>query len=239
MQMWYCSVSLEWNATRGSRRGGAASGRCGLPLREPFEPALGEPLDRLVLEVAGRRDHDRARQVAGVVVRRDRVRGQRRDHLAAADHGPPERMVAEDGRGEDVVHLVLRLVLVHRDLLEHHLALGLEVRVGGAQQHVAHHLERALEVLVEEVGVQDRRLLAGGRVDVGAEAVELLRDLLRGQLGVPLNSMCSRKCEMPACSSPSSREPTRTHRPSAIDRTDGTRSVTTRMPESSSVRVCS
>ena len=131
-----------------------------------------------MLEVAGGRDHDRAGQVAGVVVAGHRVRRQRRDHLAAADHRPAERMVAEDGGGEHVVHLVLRLVLVHRDLLEHDLALGLEVRVGGAQQHVAHHLERAVEVLVEEVRVQDGRLLAGGRVDVGAEPVELLRDLL-------------------------------------------------------------
>src|SRR5436309_78770 len=57
--------------------------------------------------------------------------------------------------------------------------------------------------------------------------------------GVPLKSMCSRKCEIPACSMLSSREPTRTHMPIAIERTEGTRSVTTRMPASSSVRVCS
>ena len=88
-------------------------------------------------------------------------------------------MVAEDRPGEHVVDLVLRLVLVHRDLLEHHLALGLEVRPRGAQQHVAQHLERLLEVLVEEVRVQDGRLLAGRRVHLGAEAVERLRDLLR------------------------------------------------------------
>ena len=43
---------------------------------------------------------------------------------------------------------------------------------------------------------------------------------------------------MPASESDSSREPTRTHSPSATERTDGTRSVTTRMPESSSVRTC-
>ncbi len=37
---------------------------------------------------------------------------------------------------------------------------------------------------------------------------------------------------MPACSSPSSREPTRTQNPSAIERTEGIASVTTRTPES-------
>ena len=40
-------------------------------------------------------------------------------------------MVAEHGAGQDVVHLVLRLVLVHGDLLDHHLALGVDVGVDG------------------------------------------------------------------------------------------------------------
>ena len=52
---------------------------------------------------------------------------------------------------------------------------------------------------------------------------------------VPLKSRCSRKWEIPACSGVSSREPTRTQKPSATERTDGIRSVTTRSPESSSV----
>ena len=52
---------------------------------------------------------------------------------------------------------------------------------------------------------------------------------------VPLNSRCSRKCEMPACSRVSFREPVPTQKPRAIDRTAGTTSLTTRTPESSSV----
>jgi hypothetical protein len=40
---------------------------------------------------------------------------------------------------------------------------------------------------------------------------------------------------MPACSTPSSREPARIHIPSAIERTEGMASVTTRRPESSVV----
>src|SRR5947207_6857773 len=57
--------------------------------------------------------------------------------------------------------------------------------------------------------------------------------------GVPLKSMCSRKCEMPACSCASSRDPPRTHRPTATERTVGSFSLTTLTPESSVVRVCS
>ena len=49
---------------------------------------------------------------------------------------------------------------------------------------------------------------------------------------VPLNSRCSRKCDSPACAGVSSRDPVRTQKPSATERTPGTRSVTTRTPES-------
>ena len=240
MQMWYCSVSLQWKTALGSRRAGAGAGAAdGAVASSVPSHRSGELLDRLVLQVPGGRHHDRGRQVSRIVVGGDRVHRQRRHHVAAADHRPPERMVAEHGRRQHVVDLVLRLVLVHRDLLEHDLALGLEVGIRGAQQHVPHHLERAIEVLVEEVRVQDRRLLAGGRVHVGAEAVELLGDLLGRELLGALEQHVLEEVGDPACSFASSREPTRTHMPSATDLTDGTRSVTTRMPESSWVRVCS
>ena len=52
---------------------------------------------------------------------------------------------------------------------------------------------------------------------------------------VPLNSRCSRKCEMPACSWPSSRDPARIQKPSAIERTEGIASVATLTPDSSVV----
>ena len=48
------------------------------------------------------------------------------DHRRAADDRPPERVPAEDGLAEHVEDLVLRIVLVHRDLLEHDLALGVD-----------------------------------------------------------------------------------------------------------------
>src|SRR5437764_11642410 len=56
---------------------------------------------------------------------------------------------------------------------------------------------------------------------------------------VPLNSRCSRKWETPAWAGASFLEPVPMNIPSAIERTDGTASVTTRTPESSSVSLCS
>src|SRR5829696_8611167 len=52
---------------------------------------------------------------------------------------------------------------------------------------------------------------------------------------VPRNSMCSRKCDRPASSTCSPRDPAPMKKPRATDRTEGMCSVTTRSPESSVV----
>jgi hypothetical protein len=57
--------------------------------------------------------------------------------------------------------------------------------------------------------------------------------------GVPLKSMCSMKCEMPAWCSGSNREPTPIQTPRASERTPARGSVTTRSPEAVVLSVCS
>ncbi len=86
-------------------------------------------------------------------------------------------MIAEDRLRDQVVHEILRSVLVHRDLLEHHLALGVEVGERGREHHVAHHLDRRLEMVIRDARVDERVLAGGRRVQLSAEAVEDLRDL--------------------------------------------------------------
>ena len=135
----------------------------------------------VVLNVSGRRHHEVPADVAAVVVRRDRWDGHVRDHLRAADDRPAQRVVAEDGCRQDVVHLVRGLVLVHGDLLDHHLALGVDVRVGGPQHHVRQHVEGLVEMLVQEARVHRGGLLPRSRVRLGAHAVEDLVDLDRAE----------------------------------------------------------
>ena len=77
------------------------------------------------------------------------------------------------------MHEVVRRVLDHRDLLEHDLALGVDVVERRPVDHVGHHVERGLEPLVGHARVDDRRLARGGRVQLAPELVEDLRDLLR------------------------------------------------------------
>ena len=88
-------------------------------------------------------------------------------------------MRAEDGLGRDVVHEVVRRVLDHGDLLEHDLALGVDVGERRPEDHVGHDVERALEPVVGDPRVDDGRLARGRRVQLAAELVEDLRDLLR------------------------------------------------------------
>jgi hypothetical protein len=88
-------------------------------------------------------------------------------------------MVAEDGLREEVVHELVGRVLVHRDLLEHYLALGVDVRKERHVDHVAHHVERTLEVVVGDAHVDDGVLAGRGRVQLAPERVEGLGNLLR------------------------------------------------------------
>ena len=116
----------------------------------------GELDDPLVLEVARCRDDDVGAGVAGPVIGIDVGDGDGADHLRLAEHAAAERMTAEHGGVEDVVDLVLRLVLVHGDLLEHDLALGVDLRIGRAEQHLGEEVERLIGVGVEEAGVEIR-----------------------------------------------------------------------------------
>ena len=139
--------------------------------------------DRVVVDRAGRRDHDRARHVAPRVELGDHVDRRVPDHRRAADDRAPERVRAEDGLAEHVEHRVLRVVLVHGDLLEHDLALGVHVLERGAPHHVGHHVEGRRQVLVEHPRVDRGALLVGAGVELGAHAVEELVDLGRARSG--------------------------------------------------------
>ena len=125
--------------------------------------------------------HVHLRVVAG-----DRVARDRRDHLGGADHRPPERMVAEHGLGDQVVHELLRRVVVHRDLLEHDLALGVQLGERGREHHLAHHVHRRLEVVIGDARVDERVLARCRGVQLAAQPVEDLGDLQRA---VPLGSL--------------------------------------------------
>ena len=88
-------------------------------------------------------------------------------------------MPPEDRLGDQVVHVLLRRVLVHRDLLEDDLPLGVELGEERRVDHVGHHVDRQLELVVGDARVDDGVLARRGGVQLAAEPVEDRRDVLR------------------------------------------------------------
>ena len=126
-------------------------------------------------------------------------------------------MAGEERLGEQLVHEVGRLVLVHEDLFEDDLALGLDL-VGpeGRRPHdVGEDVEAELEVLVEQAGVEGRVLLGGEGVHVAADRVDRLGDLA-GAAGLgALEQQVLEEVRGPGHSAGvSSREPASTQKPS-------------------------
>ena len=89
-------------------------------------------------------------------------------------------MAAEDGLRRDVVDEIVRRVLDHRDLLEHDLALRVELVERRPVHHVRHDVERGLQPVVGDARVDDGRLPRRRGVQLSAELVEDLGDLLGG-----------------------------------------------------------
>jgi hypothetical protein len=172
-------LRLEGEPRRTLARAARGSGRLAGRRREE---ALRELDDLGVVEVAGRGHDEVRRRVAGPMVRGDLGDRYRLDHSGIAQHPASQGVGAVDRLGEHVVDSILGLVLVHRDLLQHHVALGVDLVSGQrrAGEHLGEEPECLLRVLVEEAGVQVRGLLAGRRVRGGAHAIEQLRDLDRG-----------------------------------------------------------
>ena len=110
--------------------------------RAPRREELDEPV---VGDVARRREHDVRPDVGAAVVAAERARRDAGDHLRAPDHRPSERVPAEHGLRSEVVDEVLRVVVHHRDLLEHDLPLRVDVVEGGREDHVGHRVERLLD----------------------------------------------------------------------------------------------
>ena len=176
-QTWYCSVLLRWKRSSGSGTRPTGLRRRASARRRVAVAALRERGgDAVVVDVAGGGQHDVRADVRAPVVAEQRPPRDRGDHLGPADHRPAERMRPEDGLGREVVHDVLRVVLHHRDLLEHDLALRVDVGQRGREDHVRHHVERDVDVVVGDAGVDDGRLARGGGVELAAHRVEQLGD---------------------------------------------------------------
>ena len=92
----------------------------------------------------------------------------------------------EDQRRQVLVGELVRPVLVHLDLFDYDLTFPLEIDERRPQDHVAHDVEGAPEVLGQKAGVEHGVLLAGRRVLLGPDALEGLGDAQGIHVGGPL-----------------------------------------------------
>ena len=123
--------------------------------------------------------HDAVGPVVGALVRPQ----PRPVHLVqgglSSQDGPGQGGALESRPGQPLSAEILRVVLVHADLLQDHPPLGLHVGVvePGVEEHVAQDVRRPGQVGVQHPGIEAGALLGGEGVDLAAHGVHLLRQL--------------------------------------------------------------
>ena len=125
-----------------------------------------DPDDRVVRMEIGRMELDE-------VVARDRVHARRRRF-------PAVRMIAVDELAELAAHDRVRLVVLAPDVLEHRLALHIDLVVGQRRVHdeVGEDLENARQILLEAVDGDHGAQIAAVDLDVRREELQLVVQLV-------------------------------------------------------------
>ena len=108
--------------------------------------------------------------------------------LLGAQDRLTQRVVLEEILGEDFMHQVVGIVLIHLDLFQDdatlaHDLVGVEDRM---QDHVAQNIDRERQMLVQDLDVEADRLFAGKGVHVAADGIHLAGDIFGGAVGCPL-----------------------------------------------------
>src|ERR1043166_8377712 len=174
-------------------------------------------------EVTRRGDHAVRREVRPVVQLLQIIGRQGADRIARAQDPVAVGMLGPQGLVAEIVHLIVRRILDGVDLLEHHVAL--ELQVIAAKHRVAHqvceHVERARQAGV----VREMHTAAPPPRDYSASAISCAL-----RRSVPLNPMCSSRCDTPILGRGSWALALRTQIPTAAERTLGTRSDNTITP---------
>ena len=114
-------------------------------------------------------------QVAEQVAARHRIQ-----RLLCAGDGPAQRLARPERGVEQFLDVMLRLVQAHRDFLFDDLAFLGDVRRGElrVEQHIQQHIEQFVEAVMAGAGMKTGHLLAGEGVQVAADALDRLGDLL-------------------------------------------------------------
>ena len=159
------------------------------------------------------------------------------DHLRRPHDRPAERVAPEHRLGDEVVDVAPAACPRTSRSPRARPRARRRGRRSAARRPCRSSRRSPLELVVGHARVDDRVLARGGRVQLAAEAVEDLRDLLRRVVARALEEQVLDEVRRPRpARCVSSREPAPIQKPSDTERTPSTCSVTTRSPESSSDR---
>ncbi len=158
---------------RSRRRREIAEARRRLARRQLAEAGVDRGEGHLGLDVADHHHHRVGRLVVALVERAQLLGADLAERLAGAQHGFAVGVLAVEGGVHRLVERVPGIALVHRDLFEDHLALGLHL--GLVEQEALEPVELEVERSLPAVGrggeVVDGRVVAGeGVVDPAQRA---------------------------------------------------------------------
>ena len=133
-----------------------------------------------VLEIAGGGNNDVLGGIGAAEMVAQPLLRERLDALLRPENRPPERVPFPERLRENLVHEIVGRVLDHLDFFEDDFLLALDVDVveGGTQDDVGQDVDRDRHVLVEHLHVVARVFLGGERVELAADRIDRLRDVL-------------------------------------------------------------
>ena len=104
------------------------------------------------------------------------------DQFGRAQDGHPQGLIPEHGLAQQVVHQILRGILVHADFLQDHPTLlgKLPCIQGGVDGQVRQHIHRQGQILINDLGIQAGAVLAGKGVQLTAHRIHFLGNLPGG-----------------------------------------------------------
>ncbi len=139
------------------------------------------------VDPAGRGEDDVGRAVAAAEIRPHRLGREPADGLLRSQDAAAQGVRGVVQGAAFLVGPERRLVVVHPDFFEDHLLFGVEVVLAerGAED-VGQEIDGGVLLLGEDRGVEDRVLLAGEGVVLGAHLVELAVDVVGRAAGRPL-----------------------------------------------------
>ena len=137
--------------------------------------------DALVLEIAHGRYDQVARRIRIGKVAAEQIGVERLDGIAGAEDRAAERVVLPEALGEELVDQIVGRVLDHLDLFDDDLLLALDVdrRKRGIEHDIRQDVDGQRQMLVEHLDVVARVFLGREGVELTADRVDRLGDVLR------------------------------------------------------------